>query len=123
MVKIPPYLQAGDTIGMVCPAGYMARAKFQTCVDTLQNWGYLVKMGRTLSSESSNYFSGTDEERLGDFQEMLDDDSVKAILCARGGYGVGRIIDQIDFKKFKKHPKWIIGYRSEEHTSELQSPI
>lgn len=110
MVKIPPYLQPGDTIGMVCPAGFMAPDKMQICIDTLQAWGYSVKRGRTLSSSSTNYFSGTDEDRLADFQEMLDDDSVKAILCARGGYGVGRIIDRIDFKKFAKHPKWIIGF-------------
>jgi muramoyltetrapeptide carboxypeptidase len=110
MVKIPPYLQPGDTIGMVCPAGFMAPERMQTCIDTLQAWGYTVKKGKTLSSTSDNYFSGTDEERLSDFQQMLDDESVKAILCARGGYGVGRIIDKIDFKKFKKHPKWIIGF-------------
>jgi muramoyltetrapeptide carboxypeptidase len=110
MVKIPPYLQPGDTIGMVCPAGFMAPERMQTCIDTLQAWGYSVKKGKTLSSSSSNYFSGSDEERLSDFQQMLDEDSVKAILCARGGYGVGRIIDNIDFKKFKKYPKWIIGY-------------
>jgi len=110
MVKIPPYLQAGDIIGMVCPAGYMAPERMQTCIDTLQLWGYQVKKGRTLASTSANYFSGSDRERLADFQEMLDDDSVKAILCARGGYGLGRIIDDIDFKKFKKDPKWIIGF-------------
>jgi len=110
MIKIPPYLQPGDTIGMVCPAGYMAPEKMQTCIDSLQSWGYTVKKGRTLSSNSSDYFSGTDAERLSDLQQMLDDDSVRAILCARGGYGVGRIIDDIDFRKFKKNPKWIIGY-------------
>jgi muramoyltetrapeptide carboxypeptidase len=110
MVKIPPYLQPGDTIGMVCPAGFMAPERMQICIDTLQAWGYSVKKGKTLSSTSSNFFSGTDEERLSDFQQMLDDDAVNAILCARGGYGVGRIIDHIDFKKFKKQPKWIIGF-------------
>lgn len=110
MVKIPPYLQAGDTIGMVCPAGFMSPERMQVCIDTLQSWGYIVKKGRTLSSTSSNYFSGTDKERLSDLQQMLDDDSVKAVLCARGGYGVGRIIDDIDFTKFKKNPKWVIGF-------------
>lgn len=110
MVKIPPYLQTGDTIGMVCPAGFMSPERMQTCIDTLQSWGYTVKKGRTLSSNSSNYFSGTDKERLSDLQDMLDDESVKAILCARGGYGVGRIIDDIGFKKFSKAPKWIIGF-------------
>jgi muramoyltetrapeptide carboxypeptidase len=110
MIKTPPYLQKGDTIGIVCPAGYMAAEKVQTCINTLQNWGYQVKIGKTVGGESQTYFSGTDEERLNDFQQMLDDDEVKAVLCARGGYGTGRIIDQIDFKKFSKYPKWIIGY-------------
>ena len=110
MVKTPPFLQPGDIIGIVCPAGYMNIEKAQTCIDTLQQWGYGVRLGKTLGSDSQNYFSGTDEERLADFQQMLDDDEIKAILCARGGYGVGRIIDSIDFKKFKKNPKWIIGY-------------
>ncbi len=110
MIKIPPYLQQGDTIGLVCPAGFMTTDKVQTCIQTLQEWGYRVKMGKTIGGESQNYFSGTDEERLTDFQQMLDDDEVKAVLCARGGYGTGRIIDQVDFRKFKKQPKWIIGY-------------
>jgi muramoyltetrapeptide carboxypeptidase len=110
MVKTPPYLQKNDTIGIVCPAGYMSIEKAQTCINTLQEWGYGVRIGKTLGSDSQNYFSGTDTERLEDLQQMLDDDEVKAILCARGGYGVGRIIEDIDFKKFKKNPKWIIGY-------------
>ena len=103
MIKIPPYLQKGDTIGIVCPAGFMLSEKVQTCIDTLQQWGYQVKLGKTVGGESQTYFSGTDEERLNDFQQMLDDDEVKAVLCGRGGYGMGRIIDNIDFKKFKKH--------------------
>ncbi len=110
MIKIPPYLRKGDTIGIVCPAGFMMAEKVQTCVDTLQQWGYQVKLGKTVGGDSQTYFSGTDEERLNDFQQMLDDDEVKAVLCGRGGYGMGRIIDKIDFKKFKKQPKWVIGY-------------
>lgn len=110
MIKIPPYLKKGDTIGIVCPAGYMALDKVQTCITTLQEWGYNVKVGKTVGGDSQTYFSGTDEERLTDFQQMLDDDEVKTILCGRGGYGMGRIIDKIDFKKFRKQPKWIVGY-------------
>lgn len=110
MIKIPAYLKKGDTIGIVCPAGYMEFEKAQTCIRVLQEWGYKVKIGKTLESNSNDYFSGTDEERLNDFQQMLDDDEVKAILCGRGGYGTVRIIDVINFKKFKKHPKWIIGF-------------
>jgi muramoyltetrapeptide carboxypeptidase len=110
MIKLPPYLQKGDTIGLICPAGFMSMEKVQTCINTLGEWGYQVKLGKTVGGDSTTYFSGTDEERLADFQQLLDDDEVRAVLCARGGYGMGRIIDQIDFKKFSKQPKWIVGY-------------
>ena len=110
MIKLPPYLKKGDCIGIVAPAGFMPLDKMETCVNTLQDWGYTVRLGATTHSQSSNYFSGTDEERLNDLQEMLDDKEVNAILCARGGYGVSRIIDKLSFKKFKKHPKWIVGF-------------
>lgn len=110
MIKIPPYLKKGDCIGITCPAGYMAAEKAQTCIHTLQNWGYEVMVGKTLGSKSNTYFSGTDEERRDEFQAMLDDENIHAILCGRGGYGIGRIIDGLDFTKFKKKPKWIIGF-------------
>lgn len=109
MIKIPPYLRKGDTIGIVCPSGYMPADKAQTCIKVLQEWGYQVKIGKTLGHQF-HYFSGTDQERLEDLQKMLDDTTVKAILCGRGGYGMSRIIDHLDFKIFKKKPKWIIGY-------------
>ena len=109
-MKIPPYLKKGDTIGIVAPAGFMAIEKMQTCIDTLDSWGYNVVMGATTHSNSANYFSGTDGERLTDLQQMMDDKNIQAILCARGGYGTSRIIDNLSFKKFKKNPKWIIGY-------------
>src|SRR3712207_4838082 len=100
---IPPYLKKGDLIGIVAPAGFMAVDKMDACVDTLQDWGYSVRLGATTHSHSDNYFSGTDEERLQDLQEMMDDPEVHAILCARGGYGMSRIIDSLSFKKFRKH--------------------
>jgi muramoyltetrapeptide carboxypeptidase len=110
MNKIPPYLKKGDTVGLTCPAGYMEAEKAQTCIHTLQSWGYEVMVGKTLGSNSKTYFSGTDEVRRNEFQAMLDDPNIKAILCGRGGYGISRIIDQLDFTTFKKHPKWIIGF-------------
>lgn len=110
MTKTPPYLKKGDRIAISCPAGYMPKEKAQTCIETLQQWGFEVMVGKTLGSKSKNYFSGTDEQRLNELQAMLDDDRIKAILCGRGGYGVTRIIDQLDFTRFKKNPKWIIGF-------------
>jgi len=110
MTKMPPYLKKGDTIAITCPAGYMTKEKAQISIDVLQQWGYEVLVGKTLGSNSKTYFSGTDEQRLNEFQAMLDEPGIKAILCGRGGYGVGRIIDQLDFTGFKKNPKWIIGF-------------
>ncbi|MDP4131762.1 MAG: LD-carboxypeptidase [Bacteroidota bacterium] len=107
---IPPYLKNGDTIGIVCPAGFMAAERIVPCVNTLKSWGFRVRIGRTVGGVSSNYFSGTDVERLEDLQEMLNDENIAAILFGRGGYGLSRIIDQISFKKFRKSPKWILGY-------------
>ncbi len=109
MVTVPPYLKKGDTIGIVCPSGYMPTENAQTCIDTLQAWGYKVKIGNTLGSQF-HYFSATDKQRTQDFQQMMDDGSIKAILCGRGGYGLSRIIDKLDFQKFKRNPKWIIGF-------------
>ena len=110
-LQLPPYLKPGDTIGITCPAGYMDYKKAEECIRVLQDlWGYKVKVGSTLGSQSKTYFSGTDDERLADLQAMLDDDEVNAVLCGRGGYGVGRIIDKINFKKFKKKPKWVAGF-------------
>lgn len=110
MSKIPPYLKKGDTIGIIAPAGFMPLDKMETCIDTLNDWGYHVNTGTTTQSNSQTYFSGSDDERLGDLQKMLDDDNIKAVFCARGGYGISRIVDKINFSKFRKRPKWIIGY-------------
>jgi muramoyltetrapeptide carboxypeptidase len=109
MITVPPYLKPGDTIGIVCPSGYMPLEKVQTAISVLKEWGFDVKVGVTVGLKY-NYFSGRDEERLEDLQQMMDDDSVKAILCARGGYGLSRIIDKLNFKTFRKNPKWIVGY-------------
>lgn len=109
MTIIPPYLTPGDTIGIVCPAGYMPFEKAQTCIETLTAWGFKVITGKTLGNQF-HYFSGTDKERINDLQQMLDDKNINAILCGRGGYGTGRIIDKLDFSKFVKRPKWIIGF-------------
>lgn len=110
MIKVPQYLQKGDTIALVCPAGFMPVEKLSECIRVLnENWGFTTKVGTTIGRQY-HYFSGTDEERIEDFQHMLDDDNVKAILCARGGYGLSRIIDRIDFTRFTENPKWIIGF-------------
>ena len=108
-MKFPKNLKKGDTIGLVCASGFMPLENVTKCIQTLKTWGYNVVVGKTVGHQN-NYFSGTDEERLADLQNMLDDANINAILFARGGYGLSRIIDQINFKAFKEKPKWLIGY-------------
>jgi muramoyltetrapeptide carboxypeptidase len=108
-LKIPPYLKKGDVIGITCPAGFITAEDIQPAVIKMQEWGFEIKIGTTVGKKDAT-FGGTDEERLQDLQQMLDDKNIKAIMCARGGYGAVRIIDQLDFTKFALHPKWIIGF-------------
>ncbi|MCE2676284.1 MAG: LD-carboxypeptidase [Sediminibacterium sp.] len=105
----PSHLKQGDTIGIVCPSGYIPLEKVQICIQTLEKWGYQVKLGKTVGAKKDS-FSGTDTERAADLQFMLDDPTVKAILCARGGYGASRIISVMNFKHFNEQPKWVIGF-------------
>jgi muramoyltetrapeptide carboxypeptidase len=108
-VIIPPYLKAGDTIGITCPAGAVDLATMECCCYALEKWGLNVKLGKTVGKRWQR-FAGTDQERLEDFQELLDDETVKAIIFGKGGYGTMRIIDKINWDKFKKQPKWLVGY-------------
>jgi muramoyltetrapeptide carboxypeptidase len=107
----PPYLQKGDTIAIVAPAGILKNK--QEIIEKAQllaeSWGLKVVLGKNLFNQN-NHFSGTDTERGSDFQEALDNKNIKAIWAARGGYGSVRILDKLDFTKFMKKPKWVIGY-------------
>jgi muramoyltetrapeptide carboxypeptidase len=107
--RIPPYLKPGDTIGITCPAGFMTLAELQPAIDILKGWGFNLRIGKTVGARDF-IFGGTDAQRLSDMQQMLDDPTIQAIMCARGGYGCVRIIDQLDFRKFAEKPKWIIGF-------------
>ncbi len=108
-IIIPPYLKPGDTIGITCPSGFMTEKEIEPAVEQIKTWGFQILQGNTVGKRDFT-FGGTDEERRKDFQDMINNPDVKAILCARGGYGVIRIIDQLDFSSFKKNPKWVIGF-------------
>jgi muramoyltetrapeptide carboxypeptidase len=108
-VKLPPYLLPGDTIGITCPAGYITQAEIEPSVMLMKSWGFNVVIGKTVGARNFT-FGGTDQERLTDLQQLLDDKNIKAIMCARGGYGAVRIVDMLDFSKFKDSPKWMIGF-------------
>lgn len=107
----PLYLKAGDTVAIVAPSGILKNRndEVQRAVALLKSWGLNPIVGKHVFSQD-DHFAGTDAERCEDFQNALDDPTVRAIWCARGGYGTVRILDKLDYTKFRKHPKWIIGY-------------
>ena len=105
----PVYLKKGDKISILSTARKISSAEIAMAIELAESWGLQVVVGKTINAQQ-NQMAGDDNFRLHDFQQALDDDSIKAIWCARGGYGTVRIIDEIDFRKFKKHPKWICGF-------------
>ncbi len=108
-MKRPPHLQKGDTIGITAPAKRITIEEIQPAINIFESWGLIVIIGNTINT-NYHQFAATDKERAADFQQMLDSKDIKAIVCARGGYGVVRIIDQLDFSNFQKYPKWIVGF-------------
>jgi muramoyltetrapeptide carboxypeptidase len=108
-ITIPPYLKSGDKIAITSPAGYITLEDIQPAKQMLESWGLVVRIGNTIGKRDYT-FGGTDEERLMDLQLLLDDHTVKAVMCARGGYGVNRILDKLNFARFTKQPKWLIGF-------------
>jgi muramoyltetrapeptide carboxypeptidase len=105
----PAYLKAGDIIGITSPAGYITPDEINPAIIQMESWGFKIRVGDTIGKKDFT-FGGTDEERTNDLQQMLDDPKIKAIMCARGGYGAVRIIDKLNWSKFKLKPKWIIGF-------------
>jgi len=105
----PSTLQKGDKIGLVAPAGKIDNQKIINAQMLLESLGYEVILGKHVFDEYHN-FAGNDEDRAADFQFMLDHEEIKAIMCARGGYGSIRIIERLTFDGFEKHPKLLIGF-------------
>ncbi|MFM9028480.1 MAG: LD-carboxypeptidase [Bacteroidota bacterium] len=105
----PPFLQPGDTVALVATARKVSRMEMKPAIDLLKRWGLEVQAGKHLYKEDRQ-FAGTDEERLADFQKALNSKTCRAILFARGGYGTVRLIDKIDWKRFQKDPKWLVGF-------------
>ncbi len=104
------HLTAGDKICLVAPGRKVSEIDIEESISVFNTWGLKVEPGKNIFSTHHSYLAGTDDERVADFQCALDDPEAKAIICARGGYGSSRIIDQLDFTKFKAGPKWIVGF-------------
>lgn len=104
----PPYLKKGDKIAITCPAKKLPNP-MADAITLLQSWGLEVVLGDTVEA-SFHQFAGDDDFRAADMQRFIDDDSIKAIIAARGGYGTVRMIDKVDFSRFAQNPKWLIGF-------------
>lgn len=108
-MKIPPYLQKGDTVAIVATARKNIDDNLKPAIDLLHSWGLEVVIGETIGLDN-NQLAGTDEQRAKDFQHQMDNPNIKAIWCVKGGYGTVKMIDLLDFTKFKQNPKWIVGF-------------
>ncbi len=105
----PPYLQEGDHIIILSPSSKIDKSLIKGAVKLLQSWGFKVDISKHAASAHGTY-AGTDSQRLEDLQSALDDEKAKAILCSRGGYGAVHLVGKLDFTRFHKHPKWLIGF-------------
>jgi muramoyltetrapeptide carboxypeptidase len=105
----PPFLKPGDEVAIISPAFAIEESVISDAVLFLEDWGLKVRVGRNALKQNGP-FAGTDKERLRDFQTMTSDKKIKAILCSRGGYGMLKIINEIDFASLKRYPKWYVGF-------------
>lgn len=105
----PSYLQAGDKVALISPAGIISPEVINNAIDLLHSWDLIPLTGRHATSRYG-YFAGTDQERLEDLQWALDADEIRAIFCTRGGYGCLRIVEKADYSTFQGNPKWLIGF-------------
>ena len=108
-MKIPPSLQKGDTIAILATARKNIDDNLKPAIDLLHCWGLEVVIGKSIGLDN-NQLAGTDTQRAKDFQQQLDNPNIKGIWCVRGGYGTVRMVDLLDFTKFKQNPKWIVGF-------------
>lgn len=106
---MPQHLKKGDTVAIIATARKIDKSTLLPGIKLLESWGLKVILGKTIGMEQ-NQLAGADWQRATDLQEMIDNPSVKAIWAAKGGYGTVRIVDRVDFSKFKKNPKWVIGF-------------
>lgn len=108
-LTIPAYLKEGDTIAIISPSGVVDRDVILKAVVILKASGFNVVLGENVFRQNG-CFAGSDRERLSDLQHATDDTDIRAVFCSRGGYGISRIIDRVDFSSLKKNPKWYVGF-------------
>lgn len=96
-------------MGIIAPARKITQPEIEMAIETIQSWGFNVELGKNIFA-IERQFAGTDRQRAADLQYMMDNPTIKAIICARGGYGTIRLLAHLDFTKFSQNPSWIVGY-------------
>jgi muramoyltetrapeptide carboxypeptidase len=107
--KTPPFLKSGDCIGIAATARWVTTEQLQPAIDRFTSWGLRVKVAPNVHTPNFQ-LAGNAEQRAQGMQSLLDDEEVKAVIIARGGYGTVHTIDLLDFSIFESNPKWIAGY-------------
>ena len=105
----PDYLKAGDTVGVFALSNAVTQSDLANGIEKLKSWGLVVVEASNLYNKDGRY-AGTMSERIDGFQKLIDNPNIKALIAARGGYGVAQVLSYIDFSPMKSHPKWIVGY-------------
>ena len=109
-IVLPPYLKEGDKVALVSPAYWIPQESIQEAAETVKSWGLQPVIGPHTNSLNVNVYAGTADERAADILWALKDDSIKAIICTRGGYGSIHLLNRIHTEDYQKHPKWLIGH-------------
>ncbi|MBQ9100955.1 MAG: LD-carboxypeptidase [Paludibacteraceae bacterium] len=105
----PPYLQKGDTVAIFAASNAVSKSEVKNGIEKLESWGLNVITADNLYLQNGRY-AGELHDRINALQKLLDNPNVKALISARGGYGAAQVLPYIDFDKFTKNPKWIVGY-------------
>src|SRR5688572_18769231 len=109
-IALPDNLKPGDKIGIVAPARKINPVDVEFASKILSSWGLEVSVAKNIFSARHSYLAGSDDERLSDLQSMINNPDIRAVICARGGYGSTRILDSLDCSALQKKPKWIVGF-------------
>ena len=107
---IPKFLAPGNKVGIVAPGRKVSREDMESATKIFSNWGLNAELSPNLYGNDHNYLAASDEGRLSDFQKMINDPEIAAIICARGGYGTTRILDKLNLQPLSLSPKWIVGF-------------
>ena len=106
----PEYLKEGDKVALISPSYYTPMENVEKTADVLRSWGLEPVIGPNVGKIVDGRYAGTVAERVSDIRWALNDPSIKAIICNRGGYGTIQLIDKLTLAELKASPKWMVGF-------------